>query len=139
MASKLPVDSEEIVARTVASFLQTAHPNATYHFDHGSGVQLTKTQAIKQMLLNGRRGHPDLVIYAPRGPYVGLAIELKRDGERIYTQREHKPVSDHVAEQIKFLGDLQRNGWYAVFGIGAPDTIELIDAYLKGQLNPENQ
>lgn len=129
-------ESEEVVMRHITWHLQTKYPNALYHVDFGSGASLSKTQAGKQAMLQGRRGHPDIVIYEPRGQFVGLAIEVKREGERIY-KRDGSPKNDHVKEQLTYLGELALRGWYAVFGIGAPDTIQLIDDYLAGKLEHE--
>ncbi|SDP32788.1 hypothetical protein SAMN04487914_10866 [Arthrobacter sp. ok909] len=134
---KLPVESEEIVMRRITSHLQSHWPNALYHVDFGSGANLTKAQAGKQIMLNGRRGHPDIVIYEVRGSFAGLAIEVKRESERIY-KRDGTPVTEHVGEQMKYLGEMAARGWYAVFGVGAPDCIQLIDDYLGGKLEPES-
>jgi hypothetical protein len=132
-----PVDSEEMVMRQITSHLQAHWENALYHVDFGSGANLNRSQAIKQTLLNGRRGHPDVVIYEPRGSFIGLAIEVKREGERLY-KRDKAPVTPHVAEQRQYLGEMALRGWYAVFGVGAVDCLQLIDDYLGGKLEPEN-
>lgn len=130
-------ESEESVMRQITWHLQAHHPGALYHVDFGSGVHLSKTQAGTQRLLQGRRGHPDIAIYEPRGSFIGLAIEVKREGERIY-KKDNTPKNEHIAEQIEYLGQLAYRGWYAVFGIGAPDIIQLMDDYLGGKLEPGN-
>ena len=51
----------------VADYLRLRYPNVLFHSDFGSGIKLTKGQAIKQKRQNGgRRGWPDLFVAAPR-------------------------------------------------------------------------
>ncbi|GAP53531.1 hypothetical protein AHiyo6_00960 [Arthrobacter sp. Hiyo6] len=102
-----------------------------------SGLKMTMFQARRQKALNPRRGHPDLVVYERRGSFNGLAVEVKREGERIY-KRNGEPASEHIAEQRDYLRLLDSRGWYTVFGVGAPDCIQLIDDYMGGKLEPEN-
>lgn len=51
----------------VADYIRLKYPNALFHSDFGSGIKMTKGQAIKQKRQNGgRRGWPDLFIAEPR-------------------------------------------------------------------------
>lgn len=131
------VESEEIVMLRIARHLADKWPNAVAHVDYGSGLKMTMHQAKRQKTLNPRRGHPDLTIYEPRGSFIGLAIEVKREGERIY-KRDGEPATPHISEQRDYLRLLDSRGWYTVFGIGAPDCLQLIDDYLSGKLQPED-
>lgn len=70
----------------VARYLTIRYPNVMFHSDFGSGIKMTKGQAIKQKRQNGgRRGWPDMFIAESnmqpdgRGSF-GLFIELKKEG-----------------------------------------------------------
>lgn len=96
----------------VADYLRLQYHNVLFHSDFGSGIKLTKGQAVKQKRLQGgRRAWPDMFISEPKcisvregydhepegahfygrltpniALYVchGLYIELKKDGEKLY-------------------------------------------------------
>lgn len=88
----------------------------------------TKTRNAKIQHSNGQ---PDMFIYARRGGYVGLALELKRDGEVIYKKDGTLRKSDHLEEQQEWLDDLTEEGWYAVFSVGLKESVEIINWYLN--------
>lgn len=51
----------------VADYIRLQYPNVLFHSDFGSGVKLTKGQAIKQKRQNGgRRAWPDMFIAEAR-------------------------------------------------------------------------
>ncbi|MDQ0923360.1 hypothetical protein QF038_001868 [Pseudarthrobacter sp. W1I19] len=135
---KSPAELEEAVMLKIAAHLQENWPNAVAHVDYGSGLKMTMRQAKRQKALNPRRGHPDLVIYEVRGSFIGLAVELKRDGVNIYKRDKTTPTTEHIAEQRDYLRLLSARGWYTAFAVGAPDCLQLIDDYLSGKLQPEN-
>lgn len=61
----------------VAEYLVENYPDVLFHSDFGSGIKITKGQAMKQKRQNGgRRGWPDMFIASPRagtlkfGPFV---------------------------------------------------------------------
>lgn len=126
----------------VADYIRLRYPNVLFHSDFGSGIKLTKGQAIKQKRQNGgRRGWPDMFIAEPRPrpkymddeqPYYGLMIELKKDGTRI-KKKDGSWTSDHIREQAEMLTMLKLRGYAAYFAVGFEEAKEIIDEYLGGE------
>lgn len=123
----------------VADYLRLQYPEVIFHSDFGSGIKLTKGQAVKQKRQNGgRRAWPDLFIVEPvfkedcTGCY-GLFIELKKDGTRL-KKKNGEWASDHIAEQAEMLERLEFRGYRAMFAVGFDDAKKIIDLYFKGKL-----
>ena len=123
----------------VADYLRLQYPEVIFHSDFGSGIKLTKGQAIKQKRQNGgRRAWPDLFIAEPvfkedcTGCY-GLFIELKKDGTRL-KKKNGEWASDHIAEQAEMLERLEFRGYRAMFAGGFDEAKKIIDLYFKGKL-----
>jgi hypothetical protein len=111
-----------------------------WHFDYGSGLKMTMSQAARQKRLN-RKSWPDLFIANPvdirhgqsrSGAYPGLFLELKREGTRIYKRDGLLVANEHIKEQAAVLQELRDQGYAADFAVGLDDAIEKIDNYLKG-------
>lgn len=119
----------------VADYLRLQYPNVMFHSDFGSGIKLTKGQAIKQKRQNGgRRAWPDMFIAEPAvhdngsGSY-GLFIELKKEGTRL-KKKDGSWASDHIAEQADSLDRLEFRGYRATFACGFDEAKKVIDEYL---------
>lgn len=127
----IKADSEEALQRQVADYLRIQYPDVIFHSDFGSGAKLTMSQAARQKRLNGgRRAWPDLFIADDGGKKaLGLFIELKRDGTRLY-KRDGSPASPHIAEQEAVGMKLMKRGYKFEFGIGFEHTKKIIDDYL---------
>ncbi|MDO4978760.1 MAG: hypothetical protein Q4E47_01220 [Candidatus Saccharibacteria bacterium] len=136
----------------VADYLIRNYPTVVFHSDFGSGVKLTKFQAIMQKRVNGgRKSYPDMFIAEPviyedvaydeyNQPHeikeiikCGLYIELKREGTRL-KKRNGEWASDHIAEQAKMLWWLREKGYQAEFAVGYDEAIRIIDEYLGDKL-----
>ena len=130
----------------VADYLRLRYPNVLFHSDFGSGIKLTKGQAIKQKRQNGgRRGWPDMFIAEPRGylgelmpdsmagqmECAGLFLELKKEGTRIY-KKDGTPASDHIAEQLEVLNSLKDRGYAGTIVAGFNEAKYVLDEYLGG-------
>lgn len=132
----------------VADYLRLKYPDVLFHSDFGSGIKMTKGQAIKQKRQNGgRRGWPDMFIAQPReltsfnvqqnrdipnGKFChGMFLELKKDGTRLF-KKDGSPASEHIAEQVFVMESLRIRGYYANFAIGFEQAKKLIDWYLGG-------
>ena len=120
----------------VADYLRLQYPNVMFHSDFGSGIKLTKGQAIKQKRQNGgRRAWPDMFIAEPAlhddnsGSY-GLFIELKKEGTRL-KKKDGSWASDHIAEQADVLDRLEFRGYRATFACGFEEAKQVIDDYLR--------
>ena len=117
----------------VADYLRLRYPNVLFHSDFGSGIKLTKGQAMKQKRQNGgRRGWPDMTVAQPVGKYHGLYLELKKDKTRIF-KKNGEYSSDHIAEQGCILDHLRLAGYRAEFAVGFEEAKEIIDEYLGGK------
>lgn len=131
----------------VADYIRLRYPNVLFHSDFGSGIKLTKGQAVKQKRQNGgRRGWPDMFIAEPTGYYRtqmdevlhiisyhnGLFLELKKEGTRI-KKKDGSWATDHIAEQAETLQALQDRGYEAYFAVGFDEAKEIIDDYLGGK------
>lgn len=123
----------------VADYLRLKYPNVMFHSDFGSGIKMTKGQAIKQKRQNGgRRGWPDMFIANRRYDlencveYHGLFLELKKDGTRLH-KKDGSWATDHIAEQAETLQALQDRGYEAYFAVGFENAKRIIDDYLGGE------
>ena len=100
---------ESSLQMRIAEYLCRQYPDVQFHSDFGSGVKLSKIQAVIQLRQNGyRRGWPDLLIAKPQRRDIsvmidftavdmngkkfkpeivvanGLFLELKKDGETLF-------------------------------------------------------
>ena len=75
------------------------------------GAQL-KAEGVKA-------GFPDVAIYEPKGEYLGLFIELKKEGGKVST------------EQRVWLDRLQQRGYKVYKTDSLDEFIDLVDNYLK--------
>lgn len=136
--------TESELQTSVAEYIRMKYPKALFHSDFGSGIKLTKGQAIKQKRQNGgRRGWPDMFIAEPihnrtvtleDKPGIirfGLFLELKKEGTRLVKAKSPDEwVSAHIAEQAEVLRQLRLRGFVAEFAVGFEQAKEIIDKYL---------
>ena len=120
----------------VADYLRLQYPDVLFHSDFGSGIKLTKGQAVKQKRLQGgRRAWPDMFIAEPRRSkingkqYHGAFLELKKDGTRLF-KKNGDFTSEHIREQWETLGALTLRGYKAEFAVGFDEAKKIIDEYL---------
>ena len=148
---------ESSLQMQVAEYLCRQYPDVQFHSDFGSGVKLSKIQAVTQLRQNGyRRGWPDMVIAhkstatirtknggLKQAFYGALFIELKKDGETLYpgprAKKRFKSIdgkeykTEHLMEQADVLYKLRNAGYAAEFAIGFDEAIKIIDEYLGGK------
>lgn len=132
-------NDENELYKVIARHLTLYYPETPYHFDLSGVNNTSRYSRGLYKLINGDAGFPDLVLYQRShqdfGDFIGLAVEVKRDGVRV-RKADGSLVSDpHVREQAAWLQKLARKGYYAAFGIGSGDCIALIDRYLTGTSN----
>ncbi len=130
MKNDVKVMSEKDLHMLVCKYIKTKYPGVLFNSDM-SGVKLTKGQAARASALRSSKGFPDIAIYEQRGNWIGLFVELKREGTKVY-KKDGSLVSDkHIIEQSLMLESLSERGYYADFAIGYDEAIELIDKYLN--------
>ena len=92
---------ESDLQRAVVKFWQLQYPATwalTVHVPSGVAIDAKRAAIMKG--LGWKRGIPDLLCFARRGDYVGLALELKADAKE-------KPSDD----QLLWLRGLELQGW----------------------------
>jgi hypothetical protein len=123
---------EESVQIQVANYIKARYPDVIFTSD-SSGVRLNMGQA---KVLKAMRAMdckiPDMLIFEPRGPYKGLFLELKREGEKVF-KADGTPYSGHLFEQWKTLERLKSKGYQACFAIGFEHAKTIIDQYMAAQ------
>ena len=110
--------SEHELQKAVCKYMDY-HPQQILYCGSAGGVRTSITQAKKMKATGYKKGHPDLVCYNARGPYHGLAIELKVKGN--YPTKEQK----------EWLQKLKDEGWMAVCCKGFEDAKQVIDNYFN--------
>ena len=106
----------------VADFLRKSYP-CLHWTSTMNGMWTTKGTAVKAQKAGMNPGVPDILIFDHRGPYGGLAIEMKRIRGSVVSP-----------EQIDFIKFFRSIGWRAEICKGAEKAIETIKGYfdLKG-------
>ena len=124
--------SEESLQIAVSRYLKMQYPNINFTSE-SSGMRLTMGQAVKAKKMRSSRGLPDLMIFAVRGKYSGMFLELKKEGNSPYLKNGELRASQHIQEQNEVLESLRNEGYYAEFAVGLEDAINQISNYLKQQ------
>ncbi len=125
---------EFILQRQVCAYLRVQHKEILFMSDTIASVKLTEAQATRNASIQ-KRGFktPDLIVFAPRGIYHGLFIELKvktpykKDGTLL--------ENVHLKAQEETIKGLRELGYFADFAWIFEDVKKLIDWYLN---LPEN-
>lgn len=93
------------------------------------GMRTNMRTAIRMKKAGYKKGHPDVVIYEPRGGWHGMTTELKMGS---YPSKEQK----------EWQTELLKRGYYAIIVPGKFDFYEArkfleeeITRYLKGEIN----
>lgn len=120
---------EEEIQLALSLWMRYAFPDALFLSD-GSGVRLSKRTAVMMSKMRSTRGFPDMLIFEPRLGYVGLAIELKKEGTRLH-KSNGEYATEHLKEQASVLAKLNARGWRAIFAVGFDAAKSEIEQYLK--------
>lgn len=133
------------IQRRVCAYLRKEYPGVLFHSDYSAGLGLTQNQATINKSLQFDNGMPDLYILHPGRknkdgtPYVGLALELKKDGTTVIIkvgENKGRLTSDpHIRKQAGMLQRLNSVGWYANFAVGYQSAIDTIDWFFERPKN----
>ena len=125
---------EALLAIKVSNYLQLQYPTTIFKYDLASDQKLSIQQATRNSRLHGRysKGHPDLVIYAKKGNYGALFIELKAAGCSPFKKDGTLKKNKHTEKQNSIHEMLRERGYKCEFAVGFDETKILIDEYLKG-------
>ena len=131
--------TEDQEQRKLCKWIKANYPDVLYTIDLG-GMSLTKRQRIVHNT-RCRRGHPDMMFQEwYKDKYCGLAIEFKRTGEYIISQKgpnkgNFKYDNKHLVEQLNYIVSLNERDWLAGFVIGLEDAKKVICAYMEAGSN----
>lgn len=133
--------NEAEVQEQVADYIRLQYPSVLFHSDFGSGTKLSWAQARRQKRQNGgKRAWPDMFIAGRKLEivddfyleiYLGLFIELKRPGTRIFKKDGTLVADPHIREQFDTIEALRKVGYKAGFACGFDEAKRIIDEYLR--------
>lgn len=125
---------EFILQRQICAYLRVAYPDVLFMSDTIASVKLSEAQASRNKSIQ-KSGFktPDLIIFAPRGIYHGLFIELKT---KIPYKKDGTLLENaHLKAQEETIKNLRELGYYAVFSWEFEKTKTIIDWYLNLKKN----
>lgn len=122
----------------VVDYLRRVYPHVLFfsvpngaRLASGRGRDAQRIAAIRWNRLHAEgalAGVSDLIIFAPRGGYSAMALEMKRDDGG-------KGASD---KQKEFIAAFEEAGGYGCVADGFDTAKEFIDEYLSGNMKKEN-
>ena len=121
---------EFILQRQICAYLRVAYPDVLFMSDTIASVKLSEAQASRNKSIQ-KSGFktPDLIIFAPRGIYHGLFIELKKESP--YKLNGDLKTNFHLQGQEETMLKLRSLGYFACFKWILEDAKEIIDWYLN--------
>jgi hypothetical protein len=123
--------SEWSIQLRVCKWLKSTYPEIRFRSDIQSAGKLSPgMQNIKQ-IIDPWRSWPDIAIYAKRGKYIGLHIELKREGSGTFLKDGSLSRQEHVQEQAEMHGYLRSIGYAVAFAEGEEMAKKYIEKYLS--------
>lgn len=116
--------------KSVCKYLNSQYPNVLFLSDTIANIKLSMGQATrnKQIQKQGFKT-PDLIIFAPRGNYYGLFIELKVESPFKKYGTIYK--NEHLEGQAQTILDLNKLGYFACFSWSFDMTKKVIDDYMN--------
>lgn len=131
----------------LAKYVRKTYPNSIFHSDFGANLDMTEYQAKLNKALQSADKFPDFTVFAPGrvckdtgNRYIGLALELKKDGTTVILKvgkdKGKLTKNEHIRAQAATLRKLNQQGWYANFAIGYEQAKKLVDWYFDN-LNAE--
>jgi hypothetical protein len=109
-------DSEYSIQKSICELLDLRAPWLLYCASAG-GARTSLIEARRMKATGYKKGFPDLFFYEPRGPYSGLAIELKRDKGRA------------TPDQKRWKAELEERGYKAVVARGRQACLDALKEY----------
>ena len=122
-----------------SQMIQTKYPTIRFRHDLAADLKLTVGQARRNKALNPHRGFQDLTVFAARGGWHGLCVELKKPGENIYATRTTKwggYATEHLQEQAEHHTLLRKEKYCAEFAVGIDQFESLLEWYMDGCKGP---
>lgn len=114
-------DEEQAAVFEWAALSQARLPELRLLFASANGGYRPYVSGARLKRMGVRAGIPDLCLPVPRDPYHGLWVELKVG--------KNTPTP----EQLRWMNELNGQGYCAVVCYGADEAMRVIEAYLTGQ------
>jgi hypothetical protein len=112
------IGKEDHLHIQVTQYLNTQYPKVLWHHSPNEGKR-SAFERFKTSVLGVKSGCPDILIFNPIHPFVGLAIELKIKPNKV------------SSNQKEFLANLLSCGWMTVVCYTFEETKHIIDEYFK--------
>jgi hypothetical protein len=123
------IADEDRVHYQVVKYLKLRWPKVLFHTD-SAGELMFESQRMRQGKLNHSGiSFPDLQILDARGGFLGLLIEMKREGENLYNSAGLFK-NEHLSRQNATLKALTDRNYLAVFAKGFDAIRKVIDDYM---------
>jgi len=111
-------NEEALIQEAVINYIKAQYPRLLYCASAG-GVRTSMKQAVKMKKTGYVKGFPDIFIYNAKGPFFGLAIEMKT-AKGVMSQ-----------SQKDWQAKLINNGYHAVTCKSFDEAKQVIDEYLS--------
>lgn len=112
-------------------WLKLQYPDIKFRSDIQSAGKLSgQMQNIKQ-ILDPHKGWPDVAIYLPKGNFIGLHIELKRENSGTFLKDGSLSTQKHVQGQAEMHNFLRSIGYKVEFAEGFEQAKKVFEDYLK--------
>lgn len=163
---KIDQRPEQTIQKQLVAYIRLQYPKALMIANPQSSIKMTVGQAVKAKTQGFESGQPDLMLVKKKkkpgikfagvvvrySDYSGLAIELKKDGIKLFKKwRQDKVIglsgtayrqwlkakmkpwkTEHLETQFNYLMRLKAEGFKVSFAIGFDKAKKIIDQYMKG-------
>lgn len=131
MAETKRINHEWIEQLKFCKWMNYQYPNILYRSDIQSSGKLPKSMQGIKLIIDPFKSWPDIHIYARRGIYAGLHIELKRNDSGVFLMDGSLSKSKHVQEQNERHKQLREIGYMVEFCEGFENAKQLTIKYLN--------
>jgi hypothetical protein len=122
--------NEEKIQLAVCGYLSMQYPNVVFCCDLASGLKLPIHLAARHKRMRSEKGIPDITIYASRGDYKALLLELKANDSGVFLKDGSLSNSKHIISQRTVHEKLQKEGYKVEFVEGFDHAKSVIDEYM---------
>jgi len=124
--------TEKQLQKSICQYLKLAYKGLRFHSDMAGTFLSGKWSLMKENKdNNSHSGYPDLVIYKKSNGYMGLALELKREGNSPFKKDGTLKKDVHLEEQQAWLDVFAELGFKAQFVVGFDEAMAVINKYLS--------
>tara|TARA_R110000822_G_scaffold47109_4_gene125168 strand:- start:18980 stop:19354 length:375 start_codon:yes stop_codon:yes gene_type:complete len=121
---------EETLHLSICRYIKFAYPKVLFTSE-SSGLRVSINQAKKLKDMRSCSGLPDIMIFEPRKHKLGMFLEIKKEGTKIYCKDGKLRKDAHLNKQEEILHRLKDRGYFAEFVVGFDNAKAIIDWYLS--------